>query len=396
MKKEEKEKEEKKEKNSNTYDNLYLVWWVLREFASKEHPMKACEVHKKMLHLESHPSESTVYRILNQRRNIFEDIFISTVIPCKGTVKNVLRRQVESSSIENDMIKIKCLAENKGTYEDYDTHCDKKYDKSGLEESSKPNNTARYYYLESMLEDEEWNLLGDLVRSAPWISQKQTIRFLKVIHQLGGVPYANDEALYAFKRENEHQFEMIHTLQQGIQEKKKVSILYGTHVLKMVDQRLTPYLEPRGTEERVIEPLSLVWSKGNYYLVARYDATRTRHFRVDRMLKATLTQETFIPEVNFSVVKHRDCSPLMYGGEQTYVRFSCPNSLLNSVMDIFGATPNYQQKGENMTVTVSTSIAGMKLFALQHLNEVEILEPASLREDLLSTLEQNMNKYQTK
>lgn len=384
-----------KEKNSNPYDNLYLIWYILREHASRDYPLTANKVFEIMSSTwESYPSAKTVSILLNQRLDILTDIFSSRTLPSASTVQKVLRQQGESTDMIQDAVKISCLAKNRNKFEDYFDYCEKQAKKQGVEELTPQSKPTRYYYLESPLNDGEWKILTDLIRFAPWISKEQSAHFLKVIHQLGGMPYCDDEVLYSFKRENKNQFDIIHTLHRGIQEKKQVSITYGTHVLRMVDNKLTPTMEQREKNgSMVILPLSLLWSKGNYYVIARYKENGTMHLRVDRILKATLTREIFTLDQHFSVVEHRDRSPMMYGGSHILVRFSCPCTLLNTVLDMFGNTPIYQVDGENMNVTVKASKTGVKFFALQHLEDVEILEPLELREELVKTLEKNIEKY---
>lgn len=385
-----------KRKNSNTYDNLYLIWCVLREHASRDNPLTAHAVFDILsTQEESYPSESTVYRLFQQRQGILADIFATNVLPSRSTVQNILRKQGNSPLQATNTARISCLADNGQNYVDYDTYCDQKAEEQGVEELNHKSLPVRYYYLESPLSDGEWKILTDLIRFAPWISKEQSVNFLKVMYQLGGAPWADDEALYSFKRENKEQFDIIHTLQRGIMENKQVDIIYGTHVLELKNSVFVPTLVQRGEKgEKKIIPISFVWSKGNYYIIVRYQEEGTMHLRVDRILEAKLTEESFVQNQGFSVVEHRDRSPMMYGAPFTIVRFSCPETLLNTVLDVFGTTPRYQRQENQVNVTVRASYKGVKQFALQYLSEVEILEPKELREDLRNTLAENRQKYQ--
>ncbi len=86
----------------------------------------------------------------------------------------------------------------------------------------------------------------------------------------------------------------------------------------------------------------------------------------------------------------------MYPGENTFVRMRCKTTLLNTLVDFFGAVPQYATPRDGCTeVTMSVAPNGVKLFALQYASAVEVLEPQSLREDILQALEEAAEKYRT-
>lgn len=386
----------KHRQNSNPYDNLYLIWYILKKHSSRDNPLTAGKIHQLMKETrEDAPSQKTISTLLQERQDVLAYIFAShVIIPSKSAVQKILREQHDSSILVNDAVKISCLAKNKNKFINYDDYISMKESKADNGELSNQGNSARFYYLETSLHEGEWKILYDLIRFTPWISKSQTEHLLEVIHRLGGMPYINDEVLYPFKRENQNQFDIIHTLERGIREQKKVAVRYGTYILRENQGKLVPHLEQLEKKgQKLLVPLSLVWSKGNYYLVARYQESGTMHLRVDRMLNVMLTNEPFSEKPNFSVVEHRDRSPMMYGGEQKLIRFSCPSTLLNTVMDFFGNTPSYQLDGDNINVHVRASKEGTLLFALEYIRQVEILEPVELREEIAEILKKNLEKY---
>ena len=118
---------------------------------------------------------------------------------------------------------------------------------------------------------------------------------------------------------------------------------------------------------------------------------------MDRILEATPLKESFSPPTDFDPVAYRDSSPVMYPGERTFVRMKCCTSLLNTLVDFFGSLPQYATPGQDGMVEVTMSIApsGLKLFALQYADRVEVLEPQSLRREILATLEQAARVYRS-
>ena len=69
--------------------------------------------------------------------------------------------------------------------------------------------------------------------------------------------------------------------------------------------------------------------------------------------------------------------------------------VLNTLVDFFGPVPQYTRPGEDGTTEVTMSIApeGVRLFALQYADQVEVLEPEWLREKIGAILTRNGEKY---
>lgn len=388
-------KKASKEKNSNPYDNLHAIWQVLRDHASADHPLTAKEVYDILQNNPRYPSSRTTATLLEERANMMGELFGCNLVCSQDTVKNVLRTQAMSTELVADAPKIACVAKKGNKYTDYEDFCIAKAEEKNLDELPAKGKPTRYYYIESRLSDGEWRILTDLLLFSPWISPQQTEHFIETLHYYGSTNYVNAEVYYSFKRQHSNQLHLIHSLHQGITQRKKVVIRYGTHVLQLDrNQQLRPHLEERsGKAPMTLAPLTLLWANGQYYLVAQYKEDKIMHLRVDRILTVALTSESFDFPADFSSAKHRDTSPIMYGGLPQLVRFSCPTTLLSTVMDFFGAVPQYKQVGQRIEVSLSVAIEGVKLFALQYLETVEVLEPPELRREIGKVIQDNLNKY---
>lgn len=369
------EKKPRKAQNANPHDNFSLIYNVLKKFSSQERPMSSSDIHKCLMQLN----------------------FAS--IPVVKTIQNTLEKIVENPNSVNSPMKIKCVGKYNGRYIDYQTLCQIRQKSKKTTELTSQQHANRYYYLENPLSRGEWRALMDVIRFSPWISQGQTERFLKVFEHFGGLPNVSDQAYYKFKRENLTQFEIIRTIDEGIQTGKRILITYGTHDLKSVNGKLVPHLVPRNEvlkdkkSELEVSPFSMVWANGQYYLVAEYSENKRLHLRVDRILAVTLTEISFQKPDNFNIVMHRDSSPLMYGGKKDMITFTCKIDFLSKIMDFFGSTPNYHKSNDKIEVTVEASNSGFKLFALQNLQAIEVLRPAKLREEIAEILEKNLTIY---
>lgn len=397
---------ENKRKNSNPYDNLAMIWEVLRQYATPQRPMTAKQVYQVLARTNEKPPDArTVSTLLEERQDMTGQLFGRTVVsrevavvPSEVTVQKALRRHVLESTPINGNLSVDCVAKiaGKNSYENYDAYCDKKEDiaQDDLPDEAKP---TRYYYLQSPLQEGEWQIFSDLVRFSPWISPQQTKRFLKVIKQFSAMDFPDEEVFYHFKRAHNTLFDCIRTLHLAIGQHQSVSLHYGTHVLQTDESGgLAPQLVERTKNGTMtLNPLSLLWANGLYYLVAQHEKYGTMHLRVDRILSVSILGDPFTPPPDFSAAKLRDRAPAMYGGVPTVIQFSCPVSMLNTVMDFFGSMAQYQQHGDTLNVTVQATKGGVKLFALQYLGTVEITDPPELRQEIAQALQQGLTQYKT-
>lgn len=230
--------------------------------------------------------------------------------------------------------------------------------------------------------------------SIPNISERQTQKFLRVLNRLNPKTPRTVPSRYAFKRGSADRMRIIGRLDRAVAGKRKVRVSYGEYRLVCRDGIWTPELKPREQNSQwELEPYALMWANGNYYLVARDRGII--NLRADRILDVELLDEKFDLPEDFDPVRHRDSSPVMYPGEKTFVRLRCRETMLNVLVDFFGNMARYSAPREDGSVEVTMSIAprGLKLFALQYLDSVEVLEPEALRQELLETLRGGVEKY---
>lgn len=433
---------EKKERKaySNAYHSLEAIWTVLRHHASREHPLSVGQICKYLEQMEQAPSRATVNRLLTQGAGLLElfspETLAQTGEPvCTGTYTQgdalhvvletsegavlqpdaaleVTARpfQAPSYSAVDKLLKdevpfdldtfpfhLCCMARVKRPtggyrYLPYEKWEERQAKKKGKEETR--NNTARYYYLANALTQGEWRIFADLVQVYPYISQEQTQKFLAVLDRLRPRHTRYVPSRYAFKRGSGEQFDIINLLDQAIREQKKVRLTYGEYRLVLQDKRWQPKLARREKNGVMnVSPYALMWSNGYYYLVCRHRGMM--NLRVDRILKAELLPDSFTPPSDFDPVQYRDRCPVMYPGKAEFVRMRCSIGLLNTLVDFFGPVPQYTRPGEDGTTEVTMSIApeGVRLFALQYADQVEVLEPEWLREKIGAILTRNGEKY---
>ena len=89
-----------------------------------------------------------------------------------------------------------------------------------------------------------------------------------------------------------------------------------------------------------VSPWALTWDNENYYLVA-YDATASmiKHFRVDKMLRITVTDELRLGKGTFEAFDMAKYSKSVFGmftGEETIVTLEAENPMVGILIDRFG------------------------------------------------------------
>ena len=150
---------------------------------------------------------------------------------------------------------------------------------------------------------------------------------------------------YVFKRGSADRMRVIVKLDQAVEEKRKVRLSYGEYRLVRRDGSWTPVLTPREQHSQwEVEPYALMWTNGNYYLVAKDRGIV--NLRAGRILDAELLDEKFDVPEDFDPVRHRDSSPVMYPGEQTFVHLRCRETMLNVLVDFFGSMAHYSAPRE--------------------------------------------------
>lgn len=266
--------------------------------------------------------------------------------------------------------------------------------------SSKKQSPTRRFFLESILSPGQWRILSDLILVYPYISENETRKFLSAMKRLApGVRNWSGQR-YAPKTPTAINFEHIETLDEAIKNQHKITLIYGKYQLALGDdRRWHPQLQPmaKNNGRMTVDPYAMMWSNGYYYLVCK-DGDIMRNLRVDRIIQVLPTSVEFEKDANFDPYAYRDRSPVMYPGEPTLIRLKCSTDRISTLMDFFGtAILDYSVSAkapDETTVTLKASEKGVRLFALQYADDVEVLDPPSLRNEVSKTLKTAASKYQ--
>ena len=85
----------------------------------------------------------------------------------------------------------------------------------------------------------------------------------------------------------------------------------------------------------------------------------------------------------------------MFSDEPQSVTFSIDGEwMLDQIVDWFGFNFKTERKDGQILITVNVSLDAMEYWAMQYLNNVEILSPGSLRKRIAKNVQKATEKYE--
>ena len=197
-----------------------------------------------------------------------------------------------------------------------------------------------YYHLgERDFELPELKLLVDSVQAAKFITDRKSHALIKKLENHVSKYQAQQlhrQVLISgrVKTMNESVYYNIDKLHEAINAGNQIKFQYYQWNVKKETE-----LRHDGAFYQV-SPWALMWDDENYYLVA-YDAAddRIKHYRVDKMLKIKMTDETRLGKERFKAfdtAKYAKSLFGMFGGEESDVIIQGENNMVGVIIDRFG------------------------------------------------------------
>ena len=226
-------------------------------------------------------------------------------------------------------------AERKSIYADIDALKLYGFDIQGFQEKG----TYFYHLVSRKFELAELKILVDSVQSSKFITERKSNQLIKKIESFASDFEAKELQRQVFvagriKTMNESIYYNVDNLHAAINANSQITFQYFQWTVDKKTQ-----LKKDGALYK-LSPWALMWDAENYYMIA-YDSKeeKIKHFRVDKMLHITLTNESRDGKEHFEkfdMAVYAKKMFGMYGGTEVKVKMKCNNNLVGVILDRFG------------------------------------------------------------
>ncbi len=247
------------------------------------------------------------------------------------------------------------------------------------------------YFLDSPeFDPAEVRVLIESVFANRAIPAKQSERLVKKLGRLSNVhhrrSYRHLTCAKPEKRsDNKELFLNIEVIDEAISEGKKVSFTYLAYDF---DKKLKPRREKKYTAS----PCRMVVTNDHYYLLCKMRPEWSLSlYRLDLMQDCEITDEAIDATFDKAEIESAiEDSIYAWLGKAEPITLRCKNNILGDVIDRFGRGIVIERENEETFLArIRVSPTGMRFWAMQYLSHVEVLSPASLREEIIEALRNN-------
>lgn len=272
----------------------------------------------------------------------------------------------------------------------------------GIEvEGAQIGHRYRYHVLNHPFELPELKLLVDAIQSSKFITERKSNALIKKLEKLVSKYDAMklQRQVYVsgrIKTMNESIYYTVDAIHNAIAQNKKIRFQYFQwNVKKELQLR-------HGGAWYHISPWGLSWDDENYYLVGfDSEAGLIKHFRVDKMLRIALSNETREGREHFKKLDMADYARKsfgMFGGEEETVKLQVSNGLAGVIIDRFGKDVMMIPVDEDhFNVSVDVRVSRQFLGWVFSLGEsVRILGPEAVVDQMKAETQRLIGQYDIK
>lgn len=272
----------------------------------------------------------------------------------------------------------------------------------GIEVEGEPiGNRYHYHVTNRSFELPELKLLVDAIQSSKFITEKKSYALIKKLETLASKYDAQklQRQVYVsgrIKTMNESIYYTVDAIHNAISENKKIKFQYFQWNAKKEME-----LRHNGAWYH-ISPWGLSWDDENYYLVGfDSEAGLIKHFRVDKMLRIALSNETREGREHFKKLDMADYARKsfgMFGGEEETVKLQVSNGLAGVIIDRFGKDVMMIPVDEDhFNVSVDVHVSRQFLGWVFSLGEsVRILGPEAVVDQMKAETQRLIGQYDIK
>jgi predicted DNA-binding transcriptional regulator YafY len=188
------------------------------------------------------------------------------------------------------------------------------------------------------------------------------------------------------KTDNLEIIKNIEDIQNAIYNKKKIKFNY-------IKYELNKSLEKNTKHEIVCSPCKLVYNLQQLYLICLNENAKVFSYRLDKIKNIEILNKESIKIKEEIVEKYIKSNVSMFSGDNIDIEFNCNIDLLNMIIDQFGASCISNSVDENtFNVKINASKRGFKYFALRNIENINIISPESLKDEIKDILKSYLEK----
>lgn len=262
-------------------------------------------------------------------------------------------------------------------------------------------NSGGCYIADRELESSEITYLIDALFSSKSVSSKQALNLSKKLSNMLSI-YKRKKYNYMYKVEevnrsdNKQLFYTIDQISEAIEKGKKISFNYDRFYFD--DEQKSRQKD----KNYIVNPYFMVNSQGKYYLVCNYDYfDDIANYRIEqikniKILDMPIKSITKLSgyEKGLDKSKYINENIYMFNTETVTAKIKIHNPYsVNYVLEWFGKNTNIYRENDEIYATVKVNETSLIYWCLQYGESVELVSPASTREEIKKVVEEMGKRY---
>lgn len=258
-----------------------------------------------------------------------------------------------------------------------------------------------YYLSEREFEPSEITFLIDAVFSSKVISGKQTKDLVEKLSNFLS-KHQRKRYKYLYKAEdisknlNKQVFYNIDVINQAIEENKQIKFIYNKYGINK------KFIPRQNGKKYLVNPYFMINNNGKYYLVCNYDYfNEIANYKMELITNIEIIDSPIKPitmlencKNGIDIAKYINENVYMFGGETITAKVKLEDDYaVNDIIDWFGKNVFISEINGSIIATVKSNKKALFYWCLQYSNNVELLEPIELRNQLKEMIEKIRNKY---
>lgn len=261
------------------------------------------------------------------------------------------------------------------------------------------------FYLKRDFTSGELRLLIDSLLFSRHIPYSQCIDLIEKLEGLSNIYFRSRvQHIARMPQDAEHNKQLFYTIElldEAISKHRKVAFKYTEYG---TDKKIHVRKRSDGSErEYVISPYQMAAREGKYYLICNHDKyDDISNYRLDRILDLRILDEPARPfsQLKWANGKTLDLAtymrehPYMYSSDNIHACLRISKSMVSDVIDLFGNGVGFRDETDtHVTMTIYANEMAVEHFAKTFAPNVTVLQPASLAQRVVASLEQSLANY---